>query len=121
MSIKIEKIKEIREELDLSQIIVFGISFDGQQHVATHGKTKVDSKLAAEAGNSLKKVLQWPKDLCNSKPLERKCKNCSFWQQNYHRPGDPIDHPFHGKCLFEPSKVNRDENDIACGHFEPNC
>ena len=76
MGISIKKVKEIREELQLTHIIIFGIGKDGKQYVATHGKTVKNSKEAAEAGNHLKKMLGWPDNLCKDVPLERICKNC---------------------------------------------
>lgn len=121
MTIRIGKVKEIREELDLSHIVIFGISFDGSQQVATHGKTKVNAKEAANAGNKLKSSLGWPDNLCHSKPLERICGNCSFWKMKKIEPGDRIPKPWPGFCYYEPTKVQRFEDDIACGHFEPNC
>jgi hypothetical protein len=116
----IKKAKEIREELGLTHLVIFGLTADGQQHVATHGKSKIHAKEAATIGNNLKKSLKWPPELCNTKPIERICENCDFWQRNKHDPGYRIPDPFPGNCLFEPSKVRRVDKDIACDHFEPN-
>jgi len=118
--ISIKKAKQIREELGLTHLIIFGITPDHVQHVATHGKSKVDAFEAAHAGNALKSSLGWSSNLCNSKPLERICENCEFWQRDHHDPGYRIPDPWPGKCLFEPTKVKRHDNDIACSRFEPN-
>lgn len=119
MSIKISKAKEIRENLNLTHLVILGITEDGQQHVATHGKSVLHAKQAAKLGNDLKKNIGWPDELCSSKPLERICGNCSYWKMGYHRPGDVIKENFDGKCMIEPSSVSRFEKDIACRSFEP--
>lgn len=118
--ISIKRIKQIREELQLTHLVLFGIDANGVQHIATYGKTKINAEQAAEAGNNLKKSLKWPEDMCNSKPLDRICYNCSFWKMKKTDPGYPIPEFFPGKCFHDPSPIVRNENDIACFHFEPN-
>jgi len=117
--ITIKEAKELRERFGFTHLVILGISSDGTQHVATHGKTNVHAKEAATMGNHLKKELGWPADKCNSKPLERICGNCSFWQRGYHSPGDVIQSNMHGKCMFNPEPIRRYEEDKACGNFEP--
>ncbi len=117
--IPIKKAKQIREDLNLEAVVIYGVDEDGIEHVATHGKTTINAKQAAEIGNGLKKILEWPKNLCNSKPLDRICGNCSFFQRGYHRPGDVIQSNMYGKCMNNPEPIKRFEQDISCGNFEP--
>jgi hypothetical protein len=117
--IPIKKVKQIREDLNLSAIVIYGIDAEGREHVSTHGKMRLEASIAAELGNKLKKILDWPANKCNSKPLERICSHCEYWQRGYHRPGDVILANQDGKCLYEPAKVLRYEKDTACGRFEP--
>ena len=117
--ISIKKAKQIREELGLTHLVIFGVTSDGEQHVATHGKSKIHAEEAAVFGNNLKAELHWPMEFRKSKPLERICEHCDYWQRGYHRPGDPIPGNRQGSCLYEPMKVVRYEEDIACTHFEP--
>lgn len=61
--------KKIAEELGYSQVIIHG--YDGEtgiQCVSTYGKTVEDCKNAAEGGNTIKRWLQWPEELCNAVP-----------------------------------------------------
>jgi hypothetical protein len=119
--ITINQTKDIRKALDLSQIIILGISKDRTMHVSTHGETKADAREVAEMGNKLKTLLEWPKNLCNDKPLERICKHCSFFQYNYHVPGSRIESNAEGKCMFNPEPTRRKEEDRACNNMEPIC
>jgi len=80
MRIPIAKVKEWREQIDTTHLIVFAIGRDGKQHVATHGETEQNAKEAATAGNKLKGALGWPETLCRALPLERLCKNCVFYK-----------------------------------------
>ena len=115
----IRELKEIRERFDLTDLVIFGIDENGQQYVATHGKTNTNAKQAADMGNQLKKQLQWPVKDCDAKPLERICAHCDYWQRGYHRPGDVIQANQNGRCMFNPSPLVRFEKDIACGQFSP--
>lgn len=119
MNISIKQTKQIREQLNLSHIVIYGISETGEKQISTHGKTATDAKQAAEIGNKIKKEFGWPQVFYNSKPLERKCEYCSYFQRGYHRPGDVIESNMHGKCMFNPEPIKRYEKDRACGHFEP--
>jgi len=116
--IKINDVKEIREQFDFTHLVILGIDDDGKQHVATHGKSKFHAKQAADMGNKLKDELHWPKN-CNTKPLERICANCDYWQRGYHRPGDVIKENQNGKCMYNPDPILRLEKDVACGQFIP--
>lgn len=65
--------KKIANELGYSQVIIH--AFDGEtgvQHVTTYGKTIDDCDNAAEGGNTIKKLLNWPEKLCESKPARIK-------------------------------------------------
>lgn len=117
--IKISEAKKIREQFNFSHLVIFGIDKDNRQHVATHGDSKIEADEAAKLGNDLKRLLNWPDHLCKSKPLERICENCSFWQRKKHDPGYPIPENWTGKCMFNPEPVVRYEQDRACGNFEP--
>lgn len=116
---KIKDVKKIREQFNFTHVVIFGIDEEGGQQVATHGKSRTESEQAADMGNRLKKELHWPQSLCNAKPLERICENCSFFQRGYHRPGDVIQANMHGTCMFNPEPSRRYEKDRACGQFEP--
>jgi len=81
--ISIKTIEKIRKELGLTHLVIFGINCDGVQHVASDGASVSDAIEAATFGNKLKENPSRPKNLYNSKPLERLCKNCSFWQVKF--------------------------------------
>ncbi len=121
MSISIKQAKQIREQLQLTHIIIFGISEDGSQHVATHGKSQLHAKEAANMGNQMKKQLDWPAEHCKSQPIKRVCENCSFWQRDHIDHSCRIPDNWPGQCLYEPTKIRRYAEDISCSHFEPNC
>ena len=111
--ISIKEVKETREALGFQKIVILGIDNDFKQHVVTHGNTTKDADIAAKLGNDLKKVLKWPDDICNIKPLKRICGNCHFLQNA------PVGE--YKECAYEPMKAIRDEEDISCCNFEPNC
>jgi hypothetical protein len=117
--IKISEAKKIREQLDFTHLVIFGIDKDNGQHVVTHGKTVLQANEAANFGNNLKELLSWPDHLCNTKPIERICENCSYFQRSHHHSCDVIQSNMHGKCMFNPEPVKRYEQDRACGNFEP--
>lgn len=118
--ITIKQSKQVREQLQLTHLVLFGIDTNGVWHVATNGKTKLDAEESAKMGNHLKDKLEWPQ-FTRAKSLERICKNCSFFQRGYHRPGDVIESNMHGKCMFNPEPIRRFEEDRACGNMEPSC
>lgn len=118
--ISISKVKEIREDLGATHLVIFAVDSDGEQHVATHGQSEKDAKQAADAGNNLKAALGWDIELCKSRPLPRICKNCQYWK---------VDYGFHcfngwtgdgseGYCRFEPKHV-KTTRDNTCGFFSP--
>lgn len=116
----VKKAKEIREQLDLRCIVLFGIDDDLGQHVISHGKDKINAVFAAEYANDLKEHLKWPKELCNAKPLKRICENCDYYRRNKVEPGDRIPSNWSGKCFLNPEAALRKEQDRACKYFEPN-
>jgi len=61
--------KKIAEDLGYTQVIIH--AYDGAtgiQHVTTYGKSLKDCKNAADGGNTIKRLLKWPEELCNEKP-----------------------------------------------------
>lgn len=114
--ITIKETKEIREKFDLTHIVIFGISEDGTHHVCTHGRSEINAKEAAKLGNELKSKLSWPKNLCYSKPLERLCRNCSFYKYPSH---SDITYRIDGRCMVEPKSIAKNSESIACKLFEP--
>jgi hypothetical protein len=67
--------KKIAEELGYTQVIIHGYDGEtGMQCVTTYGKTVSDCENAAEGGNTIKKLLGWPEELCNAKPKRSKKK-----------------------------------------------
>jgi hypothetical protein len=119
MAITIEEAKEIREQLGLTHLVIFGVDADGMQHVATHGESSAQAKEAAEMGNQLKEALDWPADLCRSKPLPRIHENCEFYKRDYgswcfngwSKDGNT------GHCHLEPQRTSQVGEEIACRHF----
>lgn len=114
--IPIKKVKQIREDLGLTHIVIFGMVEGERNFVATHGKSAFQAKEASQYGNNLKKRLGWPLQLCRSEPLERVCKNCSFYKYPNH---SDITYGIEGKCMVEPHIITRDREAIACHHFDP--
>lgn len=118
--ITISEVKGIRELIGASHLILFAVAPDGTRHVATHGLTEKNAREAASAGNKLKNALGWPEDLCNDKPLNRCCKNCTYYQPDYGMycfngwSGDGS----RGNCQLEPTKT-KVEADQKCRYFEP--
>lgn len=120
MKISIDQAKQIREAIGATRVVVFATDADNDMCVATHGETRINSKEAAIAGNKLKSALGWPESLCRSKPLERLCKNCVYWEPDYGT------HCFNGWskdgttgfCGAEPKKTTTAQ-DRTCRFFEP--
>ena len=83
MTIPISEAKNIREQLGMTHVVIFAVDKNGKQYVVTHGETIHNAKEAAKAGNKLKDVLGWPKDLCKSTPLPRIHKNCIYYEADY--------------------------------------
>jgi hypothetical protein len=120
MNISISEAKAFRESIGATHLVVFAVSEDGQQHVATHGETEQHAREAAKAGDKLKSALGWPDDICRSTPLPRICANCTFYKPDYGTwcfngwSGDGS----RGHCLVEPG-VTRVGKEHSCRHFEP--
>ena len=120
MSVSIAQAKALRQSVGATHVVIFAVTADGEQHVATHGETEQHALEAAKAGNKLKAALGWPADLCAAKPISRICKNCTFYKPDYGYwcfngwSGDGSK----GHCLVEPSAV-RVGADHGCRHFEP--
>lgn len=113
--ITIKEIKEIREKFDFTHVAIFGVSKDGQQHVATHGLTASNAEESATLGNSIKRELDWPAKLQNAQPLERICKNCDYYKYPSARDSQ---YGGTGKCQAEPKSISKNPEDRACRHFE---
>lgn len=119
--INISQVKRWRESLGATHLVIFVIDRNGRQHVATHGETEKNAKEAAIMGNNLKKILEWPDDQCRAKPLERKCKNCT-----YYKPNRGI-HCFNGwsgdgstgNCLHNPNIRPMTKDSDKCSKFDP--
>lgn len=116
MKISIKDVKDMRERLDATHLVVFSVDEDGTQHVATHGCSPNHAKEAAEAGNNLKAYLGWPDHLCRETPLERKCCNCAFYQAYRYSDCGIRD----GGCCVEPKEIRVESQRIACQRFVPN-
>ncbi|MDY6957992.1 MAG: hypothetical protein SVK08_02430 [Halobacteriota archaeon] len=121
MNIPIGLVKDWRESIDATHLVVFAVGRDGQQHVATHGETEQNAKEAAKTGNKLKVALGWPEDLCRAKPLERKCKNCTYYKPDYgtHCFNGWSGDGSHGHCLYQSSPRVPTTQDDKCSNFEP--
>jgi len=121
MSIAISQAKSVMETLNATHVVIFAVSADGSQHVATYGKSKDNAREAAQAGNNLKAKLGWPVDLCNSSPMERICQNCDFYKPDYGIwcfngwSGDGSS----GQCFYLPRPVAKRADDMACSGMEP--
>ena len=118
--IPIKKAKQIREDLNLKGIVIFGYDETLRQHVASHGESKLDGVQTSAFANTIKHELHWPKDKCNSQPLERKCENCDFWQRKKIDNSMPLPENWPGDCMFNPEPIRRLAEDSACNQFEPN-
>ena len=119
--IGIAQVKAWREEIDATHIVVFAVGRDGRQHVATHGETERDAREAAQDGNELKSALGWPENLCRERPLERLCKNCSFYKPDYgiHCFNGWSGDGSHGMCMYQASRRVATTQDDTCADFEP--
>ena len=65
-----EVLKKFSKENGLVQAVLVALDANREQvHVVTWGDTMEDCKLAAEAGNNLKRhIVGWPEELCNDVP-----------------------------------------------------
>jgi hypothetical protein len=123
MNVGIARVKRWREEIGATHLVVFAVDKDGQQVVATHGQTERNAKEAAKAGNKLKSALGWPETLCHANPLERICKNCTFYKPDYgiHCFNGWSGDGSRGRCLATPTHPPLTTSaDDKCAQFEPN-
>ena len=118
--IVIGKAREISEQSGFDIIVIVALGADGNQHVTTYGRRKIDSINAAETGNRLKEALGWPENLLHESPTERICGNCDFYDPDYgiHCFNGWSGDGSKGHCLVEPIKVRRKKEDRACRYFE---
>jgi len=118
--VSIAEVKRLREIINATHIVVFAISDDGTQHVATHGRSTEQATEAAKAGNKLKASLGWPDDLCHEQPLVRQCKNCVYFKVDWgmHCVNGWTGDGSNGWCLYEPRRVEK-KQDSKCAKFEP--
>lgn len=118
--ITIAQAKAFRESIGATHVVIFAVSEDGAQHVATHGLAPKHAREAAKVGNKLKAALGWPDGLCHDKPVERICKNCAFWKADYGMhcfngwTGDGTE----GHCHLEPRREHTLHRN-TCQHFQP--
>jgi hypothetical protein len=119
MGISIQYAKKALEDTRMTHIVIFGVSADGMQHVATFGKTKQCAREAAKAGNNLKAALKW--EQAPASPLPRICKNCDFYKPDFGTfcfngwSGNGSD----GYCLSAPERVRVEGGRRACLNWEP--
>jgi hypothetical protein len=119
--IPVKRAKQIREEFGFTHLIIFGLSKDNVQYVATHGATVTQAKEAANLGNNLKRSMGWPEYECKAKPLVRKCEVCTYWKRKKIDNSSRIPEDWPGNCMFNPEPAFRYAEDRACNHFEPDC
>ena len=121
VKIEIAKVKEWREEIGATHLVVFAMCRNGRQYVATHGETEQNAQEAAKAGNKLKAALGWPEDLCHAKPLERVCKNCTFYKPDYGIRcfNGWSDDGSHGTCLYRSTPRTPTTTEDKSAGFEP--
>ena len=67
--------KQIAKDYGFDEVIIVGAEYEtGSQSVTTYGKSQAACKNAAKGGNAIKKLLNWPDELCNAKPARQKSK-----------------------------------------------
>lgn len=78
-----ETAQGVWEGLGARAVVIFALDDQGNQHVATHGRSRSDAREAAKAGNRLKEALQWPASLLTAEPVPRLCKNYDFFTEDW--------------------------------------
>lgn len=59
----------IADQYGMRQVIIIALNANNDTaHVVTYGKSLDDCRLAADAGNNLKKHMGWPEELCSAVP-----------------------------------------------------
>jgi hypothetical protein len=66
--IPIKAARDVSRAYACTQVIILAQEADGRAHVVTYGRSREDCRLAAEAGNNLKRIMGWPEELCNEVP-----------------------------------------------------
>jgi hypothetical protein len=111
--ISVQRMAELRKELGVTHLVLFSIDENGDQNVATHGRSEHQAVEASKYGNNLKKHLGFPENTCNSKPIERNCAYCDYFKN-----GSGFGY-VEGTCYFEnPTKSVHFERK-ACNNFLP--
>ena len=120
MEIPINAAKKISDEYKWPIVVIYSCDDIGRQHVTTYGKTELDSVNAAKKGNNLKASLNWPDALCRTRPCERICINCTYYEPNYgtHCFNGWTGDGSNGDCVSNPKKIKRKAKDRACKFFE---
>ena len=118
--ISVKETKRIREHLNCTHIVIFGVDENGNQHVATHGETAQNAIEAAKAGNNLKEALGWDSALCRSMPVTRNCKNCFYYKPDYghHCMNGWSQDGSTGHCEYEIENIATDA-ESKCHCFQP--
>lgn len=69
--IPIQRAKDLAA-LGYDEVIIVGANYEtGVQHVTTYGKSLAACKNAAKGGNAIKKLLGWPPEKCEDKPVRQ--------------------------------------------------
>jgi hypothetical protein len=68
VAIPVEAARAIALEFGWDQIVVIARRVGGCEHVTTYGVDEANSKVAAIAGNALKRIMGWPDVECQAQP-----------------------------------------------------
>ncbi len=109
--ISVKRMAELRKELNVTHLVLFSIDGKGAQNVATHGKSENQAIQAADYGNNLKKHLGFPDKMSDSKPIDRTCSNCDFFEND--RGFGFVE----GTCYFDVPTKNVHFERKACKDF----
>lgn len=70
--IPVSQAKEIANNYGYTQVIIHAFDSEtGVQHVTTYGKNLKECKQAAKGGNEIKRLCDWPEELCNAVPNKK--------------------------------------------------
>ncbi len=111
--ISIKKMAELRKELGVTHLVLFSIDENGNQNVATHGKSEHQAVEASKYGNNLKKYLGFPEKMCNIKIAERICENCEYFK--YGRGFGHVSQT----CYIDKLSTGVRFDRVACSRFIP--
>lgn len=72
--IPVKDARHVAETYGYQQVVIIARKHgDGAvEHVTTYGVDADNCKVAAMMGNTLKRAMGWPEELCNAKPKEKK-------------------------------------------------